>query len=85
MVWNNVEKLAQLKLLEGVEKLFVAFFSAKFLVDLLLIDDVVSMHAAFSGLHIGRAIDMRDSEILQIRKYSTCVGELEAGVELYAV
>ena len=58
VVRNDVEDLAEAKFGESRAKTLMTFFSSEFCIDALMIYDVVAMHAAWSGLQVGRAVDM---------------------------
>jgi hypothetical protein len=85
VVGNDVEDLTEAEFSEASAETLMSFFAAEFGVDALMIDDVVAVHAAGSGLQIGRAIDMRDTERLEIGSDPYGVVECEAGVQLQTV
>jgi hypothetical protein len=59
--------------------------AAEFFIQPLVIDDIVSMHAARSRLKIGRAIQMRDAQRLQVFRYPGRVVKCETAVQLKTV
>ena len=63
----------------------MALFASQFLIQFLVINNVVAMHASGSGLEIGRAIHMRDAESLQIGRDPGRIIKGEAGIQLQSI
>ena len=54
-------------------------------IDLIVVDDVVSVLAAFARLQDGRRIKMSDTEFLKIRNQPAGMFKMEAVVELQSI
>ena len=85
VVGNDVQDLAEAEFSETRAETLMGFFASEFLIYGLMIDDVVAVHAARSGLQVGRAVHMRDTQGLEIGRDLDGVVECEAGVQLQPV
>jgi hypothetical protein len=66
MVWNDVEDLAKASLAKMPGEALVRLRSAKFFINVLMIDDIIPVHTARLCLQVGRTINVTDAEIVQI-------------------
>jgi len=85
VVGDDIEDLTQAEFGETGTETLVGFFASQFGIDALVIDNVVTVHAAWSGLQVWRAINVRDSERFEIRSDPNGVVERKASVQLQAV
>ena len=63
----------------------MSFFASEFVIHLLMIDNVVTVHAARSGLKVWRTIRVRNPQCLQIRSNVGCIIECEIRMQLQPV
>jgi hypothetical protein len=73
MVGYDVEDLAETDLTESLAETLMCWGTPELFVHAAMIDDVVAMHAAGSGLQIRRAVNVRDAELMEIRRDCGCV------------
>ena len=85
MVGNDVQELPQLLLLQAFKKARMAFFAAQLLVHPLLVHNVVPVHAAFRRLHVRRTVNVRNSQLPQVRHHAASVVKREPGIQLQPV
>jgi hypothetical protein len=64
MIRNYIEYLSEPEFRETSAKPMMTFLAAQLIVHALMVDHVVSVHAAGSGLKIWRAINVRHTQIL---------------------
>jgi hypothetical protein len=75
MVGYDVENLTETDLAEPLAETLVCWGTPELFVYAAMIDDVVAMHTAGGGLQIGRAVNVRDPELMQICRDRGCVVE----------
>ena len=57
-------------------ELIVGFASAQFFINLVMIDNIVSMIAAWHGLQVRRTVNVRDTECVKI------IGDICRGIKI---
>lgn len=85
VIGHDVEHLAELQLLQALTKASVARFPAELFIYLIVINDVVPMHAARRSLQVGRTVNVRDAELFQITCDCDRVIKSEARMQLQPV
>ena len=85
MIGHCVEDLPHAVLLERIDKLSVILLASDFRIQLCRIDPVVAMQAAGARLHVGRCVNVGETNIVQIWNDGDRIAEGEAGVKLKPV
>src|SRR5205823_8951628 len=85
VVGNDVENLSHAMLMQGRNEFVVLFESTDFRIQLMMVNDVVSMHTAGSGAQIRRGVTMRNTELSEIGDEFSGLQEREIAIELQAV
>ena len=85
VVGNDVENLSHTMLMQGRNELVVLFESTDLRIQLMMVNDVVSMHAAGSGAQIRRGVTMRNTQLSEIGDELGGLQECEIAIELQAI
>src|SRR4051794_13625046 len=85
MIRNEIEDQAEVVLPEHVAEAEESILSAEFGIELIMIDDVVTVGASGPGLEEGRTIHVADAERLQIGHDSGSSIEVERLRELQTI
>src|SRR5262249_39929910 len=85
VVGNDVENLPQAVTLELMHKRLQIGVGADFGIQRVVVSDVVTVHAAGTGLQNGRRVNVRDAERVQIADETARVLKTESGIELQTI
>src|SRR5438445_4625078 len=85
VVGNDVENLSHAMLMQGRNEFVVLFESPDFWIELMVVNDVVSMHAAGPGTQIRRSVTMRNAQLSEIGDEFGGLQKREIAIELQAV
>jgi hypothetical protein len=82
VIGNNIEHLAEAARAQPELKTVVGLGAAELVVHFVVIDDIVAMPASGRGLQIGRAVNVRNAEIMKVIGDSGGLFEAEICVQL---
>jgi hypothetical protein len=85
VVRNDVQELPQVVPPQGAAEALVRLTPPELGIHLMVVDDVVAVRAAGDGFQVGRAVEMTDAQVLQVRRDRGRRIEAETGVQLDAV
>ncbi len=85
VIGNDVQHLPHAEFVQAPAKLLVPLFASQFLVDSLVIDDVITVHASRCGLQVGRTVDVGNAQTLQIRRDLCRMVKRKSGIQLQTI
>src|SRR5579884_1706108 len=85
VVWDHIENLAHTMFVQCVYEARVVFWRANLWVQMMMVDDVIAVHAARARTQVRRGVTVRDPELSKIRNQVSSLRESEAAVELQPI
>ena len=85
VIGHDVQNSPEPVIAEGVDHRREIIFRPEFRIQLVMIGDVVAVHAAWSRLEDRREVDVADAELREVRRDRRRIIETEAGVQLQAI
>src|SRR5207237_5979375 len=85
VIGNDVENLTHAMVMQGRNEFVVLFESPDFRIQLMVVNDVVSMHAAGPGTQVRRSITIRNTQLSEIGDEFGGLQKREIAIELQAI